>query len=280
MNIPWKLKSKLFSTVDRFKLSSAMYLAQKFISGRSKSEGTHVNRRWKQHQQVIKSLEAPLIAFEFGAGKTLAQNIYLSELVSRQIVVDLNFMLDLKLCEATRRNLVANHLIKSGKPIFTTKDLLNYGIEYEAPFDASDTNLKANSIDICISTATLEHIPVEEISTILVELHRIIKLGGIVSAVIDYSDHYWHTDRSISPLNFLKYSENEWSRYNHSCHYQNRLRHADYIRIFSDNGFELIKAELDFYDGKIHPQIISKYKRAEPSWSALASHCVFKKVML
>ena len=264
--------------VDRFKLSSAMYLAQKFISGRSKSEGTSVNRRWKQHQEVINSLDAPLIAFEFGAGKTLAQNIYLSEFVSRQIVVDLNFMLDLQLCEATRSNLVANHLIKSGERIFATKDLLNYGIEYEAPSDASDTNLNDNSIDICISTATLEHIPVEEIGNILVELHRIIKLGGIVSAVIDYSDHYWHTDRSISPLNFLKYSENEWSRYNHSCHYQNRLRHADYIRIFMNNGFELIKAELDFYDGNIHPQIISKYQSAEPSWSALASHCVFKKV--
>ena len=280
MNIPWKLKSRLFSLVDRFQLSSAMYLAQKFISRRSKSEGSNVNRRWKQHQEVIKSLDGSLTAFEFGAGKTLAQNIYLSEFVSRQIVVDLNFMLDLKLCNQTRKNLVANSLIQSNVPIFNIKDLLNYGIEYRAPYDASNTNLSDNSIDVCISTATLEHIPVEEISNILIELYRVLKPGGIISAIIDYSDHYWHTDKSISPLNFLKYTEEKWKLYNHRCHYQNRLRHNGYLELFKRHGFELLSEELDFPEEEIPEQINDLYALSDPNWFALASHSVFKKVEL
>ena len=96
-------------------------------------------------------------------------------------------------------------------------------------------------------SATLEHIRKIDLYD-LKELYRIIKAGGLVSAVIDYSDHYSHSDSSISQLNFLRFSESEWKTYNHRYHYQNRLRHERYIELFQHYGFKLIKAELDLPD--------------------------------
>ena len=38
---------------------------------------------------------------------------------------------------------------------------------------------------------------------ILLGVHRLLVPNGILTAKIDYSDHYSHTDRNISKLNFL-----------------------------------------------------------------------------
>ena len=56
---------------------------------------------------------------------------------------------------------------------------------------------------------------------------------------IDYGDHFSHTDDSISSLNFLQYSTNEWSRYGDSKFiYMNRLRHDDFEDIFNEDVVE------------------------------------------
>ena len=169
-------------------------------------------------------------------------------------------------------------LLEDRGELYSVNDLLKYGIQYNAPADAANTDLADGSIDVCISTATLEHIPEDSICKILSELHRIIKDGGLVSAVIDYSDHYSHTDGSISMLNFLKYSEDKWERYNHRSHYQNRLRHDRYIELFKENGFNLLQEELDFSDHEIPNDISKLFVNHDASWRAVASHCVFIKI--
>jgi hypothetical protein len=275
--IPWKLKSFLFRIIDIFQVDDLLYFAQKHLTRRSKRSFAGQMRRWHQHEAVIKQVNASPVVFEFGAGKDLAQNLFLSSCAGTQYLVDLNFMLDLNLCEAARLELAENSLIEDRGEISSALDLLKYGINYEAPADAADTHLPDESVDICISTATLEHIPETEISKILIELGRVIKMGGLVSAVIDYSDHYAHTDRSISQLNFLRYSDQQWSSFNHKCHYQNRLRHGRYIDLFNEHGFELIQEELDYSDQDIPPGISDLFVGHDPSWKAVASHCVFVK---
>ena len=66
------------------------------------------------------------------------------------------------------------------------------------------------------------------------ELKTILKPGGLSSLIIDYSDHYSHADKNISPLNYLKYSDKEWKKYNNQYLFQNRLRHQDYKNIFKE----------------------------------------------
>ena len=275
--IPWKLKSLLFATIDIFYADSILYLAQKYLTRRSKRSFTRQIRRWHQHEAVIKKANASPVIFEFGAGKDLAQNLFLSSWAGKQYLIDLNFMLDLDLCESARLELVKNSILEDRGELSSVNDLLKYGIYYTAPADAASTDLADESIDVCISTATLEHIPELSISKILTELYRIIKVGGLVSAVIDYSDHYSHTDSSISQLNFLKYSEDKWARYNHRSHYQNRLRHDRYIELFKENGFNLLQEELDFSDHEIPNNISKLFVDHDVSWRAVASHCVFVK---
>ena len=112
-----------------------------------------------------------------------------------------------------------------------------YGIEYVAPSDARRTSLLDGSVHLICTTSVLEHIPVETLRQIMRECRRIAGSGAIMSHVIDYTDHYAHSDPSIDEYNFLRYSDEEWARFNPAIHYQNRLRHAEYGEIFREAGF-------------------------------------------
>lgn len=51
---------------------------------------------------------------------------------------------------------------------------------------------------------------------------------------IDYSDHFSHSDKSISPINFLQFTDSEWHKIAGNRYmYMNRLRHDDFIHLFS-----------------------------------------------
>lgn len=277
MNIPWKLKSKVFRAIDILSATSILYFLQKNVSNRTRNKKFSINVVWKQHKETLIEYSATNMIFEFGAGKTLAQNLYLSNVVNNQLVVDLNPMLDLTLIEKARGLLVETTKLKSTNMIVSMEDLVRYGIEYKAPFDAAQNDLETGSIDACISTSTLEHIPKENIIKIFNELQRVLKDDGIVSAKIDYSDHYAHTDSSISFLNFLRFSEKSWKKHNHSCHYQNRLRHSEYKEIFEDCGFRLAKEELTYAEKNIPSDLVERFKNEDKSWSATASYVVLMK---
>lgn len=100
-----------------------------------------------------------------------------------------------------------------------------------SPFDKK--KIKKNFFDMCTSTNTLEHLTKKEIFKFINMIKFLLKKKGILSLVIDCSDHYSHTDNKILPLNFLKFSKKEWDiKYNNKYLYQNRLRYDDYIKIF------------------------------------------------
>ena len=93
--------------------------------------------------------------------------------------------------------------VKSDKKIAVQQDKVNYGIKYRAPYDAANTDFDDKSLDACISTNTLEHIPEESIVAIF-RASSTLKDSGVVSANI-YSDPT-HTDKNISALNYLKFN--------------------------------------------------------------------------
>jgi ubiquinone/menaquinone biosynthesis C-methylase UbiE len=114
-----------------------------------------------------------------------------------------------------------------------------YNINYKAPV-VNYSHIEDESIDCVTSTATLEHVVKKDIYNILNEAYRIIKKDGIVSFMIDYVDHYSYSDKDLPLFNFYKYSEKSWKKYNPYSHYQNRIRHNDYLKIFSESGFEVL----------------------------------------
>lgn len=122
--------------------------------------------------------------------------------------------------------------------------LKNYfRINYFAPMNAIATEFKDGSMDFIVSNTTLEHVPKDDIVKILKECYRISNDGAIISCLIDYQDHWSYFDKGISKYNFLRYSSSKWRRYNPSLHYQNRLRHKDYLDIISQTNFELLEVK-------------------------------------
>ena len=115
--------------------------------------------------------------------------------------------------------------------------LATTGIEYHAPADATHTGFPAGSIDLQFSYTVFEHIPREVLLGILTECTRLLKPGGYACHHIDLSDHFAHDDPSITFLNFLQFSDEEWSKYNdNQFAYQNRLRVTDFEQLYKEAG--------------------------------------------
>jgi hypothetical protein len=114
------------------------------------------------------------------------------------------------------------------------------GVRYHAPADAAQTDLGDRSADAVFSNSVLEHVPSRGIAAILRETARIVKRAGVSLHSVNCGDHYAYFDRSISPINYLKYSDRQWKRWNNSLLYQNRLRPVDFLQLAEDAGLQVV----------------------------------------
>ena len=120
--------------------------------------------------------------------------------------------------------------------------LEKHGLVYLAPCDCRHLSLTDGSVDAITSRSVFEHIPRPVIEEILKESYRLLTPGGVVCHFIDNSDHWEHGDKSISRVNFLKYSDRAFRfTYLNSLNYHNRLRHSEYKAMLLACGFELLK---------------------------------------
>jgi len=201
--------------------------------------------------------------FEFGAGYDLHIPLFFAAIgIGRQTVVDLYPVFRKELFGHTAKHLLNNRKSIESKYGFTLSEsilekamgggnLRDFNIDYKVPVDMTKENpaLESNSFDLITSTSVLEHIPENDIRKIVSgECFRILKPGGCISCAINMEDHFVAGDSSISVYNFLKYSDFQWQFFNSSFFYQNRLRAGDYLNLFKQTNFEIIKVE------KIYPR--------------------------
>lgn len=194
------------------------------------------------------------IFYEFGTGWDLVIPLaYYSFGVNRQILIDIKSLLRQELINdaidkfqrwdrgnsAFLRRPTKYLQAKNSLPL-TLKN--TYGIEYKAPCDAMATGLSSECCDYITSVNTLEHIPETPMRLVLRECYRLLTKDGLMSFRIDYQDHYAYFDQGISVYNFLRYPETTWAIFNPPLHYQNRLRHSDFLRIFEREGFDVVDA--------------------------------------
>jgi hypothetical protein len=111
--------------------------------------------------------------------------------------------------------------------------------------DARHTDLAPASVDVFTSSAVLEYIPRPAIAALFAEFRRVARAGAVSSHYINLADQYHYFDRSISPLNFLRFSEGQWRIFNSPLTPLNRLRHSDYQALLRDSGWRIIADEPD-----------------------------------
>lgn len=131
-------------------------------------------------------------------------------------------------------------------PQLSTSELLGKvmqlcNIRYEAPADAATLAIPEHSLDVHVSQAVMEHVPPDDLRRILEASVKVLGPDGLCIHWIGTDDHFWYSDPSISPVNFLRFTETEWDRLTgNRFMYMNRLRPSDYLLMFEECGLEVL----------------------------------------
>lgn len=121
-------------------------------------------------------------------------------------------------------------------------------LKYLAPFRSSQ--VPDGSLDLIVSRTVLEHIPPDDLRSLLVALKPKLAPHGIMVHCVDHSDHLEHRDKRLSKVNFLTWPDWKHSLVNALTNEgENRLRHSDYPRLFEETGFRVLLAE-----GEVDPK--------------------------
>jgi SAM-dependent methyltransferase len=118
------------------------------------------------------------------------------------------------------------------------------GIRYIAPGDARRIPEPDASFDLHFSFTCLEHIEPQDLAAILAEGRRLLQPLGVAAHLVDTSDHFAHQDETINRINFLRFTESEWSRIGgNEFSYCNRLRAPQLLAMFAKSGLQIVKAD-------------------------------------
>ena len=107
--------------------------------------------------------------------------------------------------------------------------------------DAQKTSLPSGSIDLFCSTGVLEYLPPPVFRGILAEFRRLGSPKAIMSHWVSLIDQFSYFDRSITPFNFLKYTQRQWRYLNSPLIWQNRMRINDYRTLLSEGGYQILQ---------------------------------------
>lgn len=243
----WKLKSKVFRALSVIPFGSQLhYQLQK-----------HITKQWPRPIPVLDNL---LIAarkiyqeseghhgsfLEIGAGRDLAVAVALRLMGVRQVTcIDVSHLARPELIASAAAHM-AKRLGVRVPTIRTWHDVEAFGISYLAPTTLERAALQPLSIDCFFSVDTLEHIPPDDLRSVLKAARRTLKSDGLGIHFIDYGDHYARGDDGLSRFNFLTYTQQAWRPFNSPFQYVNRLRHSDFLGLLAECGMKLISVEPD-----------------------------------
>lgn len=130
--------------------------------------------------------------------------------------------------------------------------------EYVVEPDGSLAAFDDRSFDSVISFHVLEHVPRENVPTLLLHMHRVLKPGATMIHQIGIDDHLAHYDHHASKKQYLKYSDRTWrALFENRVQYFNRLQASEWERLFADAGFTLLERIAETADVqalRVHPR--------------------------
>ncbi len=273
----WKINSKiknLVAMLPDFIGDNIYYFIQRIFGGLKKTQNIYLQNiatSKKIWTLIIASEKEPdnKVFFELGTGRVPevpfylwlmgADKIYTSDiqqLVKNNLICEFfqnvikneNIIRDelgAFLIEERLMKFKSNFLLKKESELIEFMQSL-MKIIYLPELDARKISLSENTVDFYFSNNVFEHINIELISDILIEQKRITKNDGLMINYIDYSDHFSHTDKSISSINFLQYDDISWSKFGANKYiFMNRLRHDDFINIFEKHSYNCVITEVN-----------------------------------
>lgn len=261
----WRIKCLAFQIFAHMPFGSTAYrYFQRHVTGNYLLDVTDDRLATYQfHVNNYLALQTRESVLEFGSGSNLLLPLLLHHHDAPKI-----YTYDIDRIATVER---VNHVIKQlasrlpgAWPLIDNleKDLIHkYRVFYRAPADASRTGLAPNSIGFVCSTSVLEHIPISDINEILREAIRISSATARMSHIIGYSDHYSHSDPSISHFNFYRYGDFPWSLFNPHNHFQNRLRHCDFERIFENLSLSILINQRASYNSALPERMAERFKQ-------------------
>lgn len=99
--------------------------------------------------------------------------------------------------------------------------------------------LESESVDLCHSGGSLEHVEPSSLQAFLAEAFRVVRPGGVMSHVIDHRDHLHHADPSWPFLGHLRLSPIAYRLLcGNRLMYHNRLLPSEVKGYFESSGFE------------------------------------------
>jgi SAM-dependent methyltransferase len=199
---------------------------------------------------------------EVGTGRRFTLPVILWLMGAQRIItVDLHRYIRRSVCALDLHALVTDASAVSDAPgwrrerVSALRDLLTRrwdlpalarlcSIEYQAPADAARLELPDACVDYHISYTVLEHIPAAILEDILLEAGRVLRPRGLAIHLVDHSDHFSHSDPSVTAINFLQYEDDNWARLaDNPFMYMNRMRVDDYSTVYAHANHEILLAE-------------------------------------
>ena len=106
------------------------------------------------------------------------------------------------------------------------------------------SGIEADSYDVVVSAGVFEHLPKEQVPGYIRDSFRLLKPGAFAVHSINTTDHLYLYDRTANPKQYLSYSDTTWRLlFQNKIQYINRLQRDEWMKIFSDAGFELVEEQ-------------------------------------
>lgn len=259
----WKLKAYALAVLSRVPAGQEAYLALQAIAGTNRLKADEGLRRAIELVGLMREAgrdPGGLVVLEIGTGwHPLVPTVLHLIGAHRIITIDKNPWLSWSSASETfaalssRLDTIAAGLAVNVVDVQNRYDeaakrqcqdlpslLSALNIDYRYPVSVEHTHLPDEAIDIVCSSNVLEHLPLETLRGLHAESRRILKPGGLAVHRFNPADHYSHSDKSISSVNFLEYPEGRWRFYGSGLAYHNRLRCSQHLQVLVDAGFSIL----------------------------------------
>src|SRR6185503_18410128 len=123
------------------------------------------------------------------------------------------------------------------------------GFRYVVNSEGSLDMLPRGSFDLIVSAGVFEHVYREILPSFTESWSGLLRPGGFALHRINLADHLSLYDPSMSPKQYVAFSESVWKRFfQNDVQYINRLQKSEWVALFRNAGLEVVEERGDYAD--------------------------------